>query len=470
MPHAPEGRPFMFKRTLIALGAPVVLAFVFMLADCSGGTSPGLASGDGGSNADRHVGSGSGSGSRAGSGEDARGGESASSTGMTGSGDGGTVDASVLAHCPAPVARPNDAGVWSCNSTVGLTGPTPTCSTTWPCDQDAGTPIATPFATPACETTPSKTFLPYHYNDGPPLQWTDPVTGDTQSACLYVPPAAAHEPLPLLVFFAPSGGSTQSDYDETLLRNKATDSSLGPADAGFLLTSLQPRAVHDVYDPAHGSFAWDTNFRDLSSPSCNEDIRAADQLIDRIVAKGDVDPKRIYVSGHSSGAVFAELYGITRHTTATPGGSKVAAVSVYAGADPFNNIDTQTPSCQLHPYPTSDVPIQVVHRVCDVFVACDDAQQAYFKLPPGDSVETWLSTTLPQVMHDPNGEDVLLNTDFSNAAASACMPPPGSDGGGTGCTYALGFAAHIDWPDGVLNHSVDVEPQMLAFLAAHPLP
>jgi hypothetical protein len=48
------------------------------------------------------------------------------------------------------------------------------------------------------------------------------------------------------------------------------------------------------------------------------------------------------------------------------------------------------------------------------------------------------------------------------------MSPPPADGGG--CTYALGFAAHIDWPDGVLNGSVDVEPQMLAFLSAHTLP
>jgi hypothetical protein len=436
----------------VLFGACVALSAGFMLANCSSGQSSSGAMDDDGSSDGRFEGSSSGrdSGTSSDSGESER------------------ADASVPAHCPAPVTGPNDAGVWSCNATVGLTGPTPTCSTAWPCDGDGGNEIHSPFATSECETTPSKTFLPYHYNDGPPLKWTDPVTGDPESACLYVPPAAMQEPLPLLVFFAPSGGSAQSDYDETLLRHKAIDSSLGPDGAGFLLASLQPRAIHDVYDPAHGSFAWDSNFRDRSSPSCNEDIRAADELIDRVVAMGGVDPKRIFVSGHSSGAVFAELYGIARHATATAGGSKVAAVSIYAGADPFNNINTQTPSCQLNPYPTSDVPIQVVHRVCDVFVACDDAQEAYFMLPPGDSVETWLSTTLRHAVGDPNGEDILLDTDFSNAPASACMAPPPADGGG--CTYVVGFAAHIDWPDGVLNHSVDVEPQMLAFLSAHPLP
>src|SRR5262249_27677413 len=142
--------------------------------------------------------------------------------------------------------------------------------------------------------------------------------------------------------------------------------------------------------------------RDFGSPSCNPDIMNLDLLIDALVESRMVDPKRIYVMGHSNGAIFGQMYAIARHVQPTPGGNRVAAAAVYAGFDPFSNLTpTQSPSCRLATYPATDVPIFQLHRACDSIVPCDDAQNAEFYNLPGGGVERWL-TTLGTTMADPS--------------------------------------------------------------------
>jgi hypothetical protein len=258
--------------------------------------------------------------------------------------------------------------------------------------------------------------------------------------------------------------SAASVYDATLLREKAShfDLSGDPARRGFVLASDQARNLVNGPRPALSGTQHDYEYRDLGVPSCNPDIRSLDRLIDDLVADGDVDPKRIYVTGWSNGATFATLYAIARHDTPTPGGNRVAATSFYAGYDPFNNLDDELkPSCQVHPYPKTRVPIQSVHRACDALVTCDASQRTKFSMPPGDDVEGWLGT-LRGPMGDPNVKQVLI--DGAGAAARACAPA-------ALCTAALGTENHLHWPDGKSDGSgIDWELEMLAFLRAHPLP
>ncbi len=191
-------------------------------------------------------------------------------------------------------------------------------------------------------------------------------------------------------------------------------------------------------------------------------MRALDALVDRLVDAGGIDPDRIYVTGHSNGAIFAMLYAVARHVTPTPGGHRVAAAAVYAGFDPFNDLRAMhTPSCALDPYPTTTVPIYQVHRACDSLVACDEAQNREFLDLPGGSVEGWLET-LRTTMGDPNVEHAII--DFAGVEVDACTRP-------LLCTSSVGLVNHLRWPDGIDDGGgQDWEVPMLAFLRDHPLP
>src|SRR5262249_25073181 len=110
-------------------------------------------------------------------------------------------------------------------------------------------------------------------------------------------------------------------------------------------------------------------FRDFASPSKNPDIRSADHLVDDLVKTQAIDPKRIYVSGWSNGAAFAHQYLLARHSTATPGGSRIAAAAVYAAADPY--VHTGERLCPLDPKPSGIAPLLEVYRACDALVPCE---------------------------------------------------------------------------------------------------
>jgi poly(3-hydroxybutyrate) depolymerase len=363
--------------------------------------------------------------------------------------DGSAPDAA--ASCPTPTPTV------SCNSTVGLAAPVPLCSPTTPCTQPSGSVLTDEITLPTCTTTVAGQAS---FNDSPPLEWTDS-NGDNRAACVYQPPGATQAtPLPLLVFLHGSFGSADTVYDHTLLRQKAVNFKLG-ADAGqlgFVLASMQGRNLFLSWEPNFSGSHHDQWYRDLGSPSCNPDIRSLDHLIDALVAKGIVDKQRIYLSGWSNGAFMAAEYGIARHTVPTPGGNRIAAVAAYAGADPFHNLSaTQSPSCQVSPYPSTSLPLMMVHRDCDALVACDPAQLNAFRLPPGGDVQDWL-VSLKGTEQDPNIVDLLI--DSTDRVTNACL-------GLVTCTQTLGTQNHLNWPDGLLA-GTDHEPEMLTFLANHP--
>ncbi len=355
----------------------------------------------------------------------------------------------------------------ACNPVTGLAQPLPTCADVM-CDRPASELnveiVRGGTIVPKCRTDPA--WGRPEYDDGPPLRFDD-LPGVTRYACLYEPPGTSSaSPRPLVVFFHGGGAGTADDvFNHTSLRTKAIsyDLSGDPKRPGFILISVQGRNLRYPTSAPRDGHHHDFYYRDLRSPSTNPDIAFADRLIDHMVASKLADPHRIYLMGWSNGAFFSQMYGIARHRRATPGGNHVAAVAVFSGADPFANIrQGETPSCQLDPYPLSDLPIMIVSRACDI-VACNEAQVRGWNLVapanPGQVVAPWMDDLRVKV-HDTNTRWLIV-TGFGTVT-NTCTPS-------LFCSLSIAVINHLRWPDGVADHSgIDHEPAMLDFLAAHP--
>ena len=370
---------------------------------------------------------------------------------------------------PAPAAL-------ACNSKTGLTQPLSVCSAASPCTNGfqivngtfkTGVTLTTTSEVPTCAT--GNGIL----NDGPPMAWQD-ADGVTHYTCLFIPNGtnSSTSKRPLVIFFHGGGGNASSVYDQTGLRVKAdTNPLLGggydlsgdSARPGFILASVQGRNLLWPSIRPSGSYH-DNYYRDMNSPSSNPDVAHVDHLIDTLVAQG-ADPQQIYTMGWSNGAEFAQFYAIARHDTPTPGGNHVAAAAVYAFANPFANIDwNQSPSCELDPYPKSEVPIYLVNRACDSYTACSTAQQTAFNLEPGFSAEEWFTQIKdPAFVGDSNVQFQRLDPQAQPVAACTDLQPA------SGCTVAFGTREHLTWP-GLYDTNNDWEPTMLDFLKAHPHP
>jgi hypothetical protein len=348
----------------------------------------------------------------------------------------------------------NDAG--ACISGQGLCAPQLTCGAAAPCQHGfvytaegglSDQEISSSIDTPTCKTDLG--------TQDQLLSWADGVTGATRYACSYRPPLASG-PLPLVVFFHPLGGSADDIYRRTGLRDSAALTNLGDG-VGFVLASDQGQNLVSVNtDPSGASHDFYYRNFTVDSGSINPDFRAADYLIDTLVSTEKVDTSRIYLMGWGEGAFFAEAYGIVRNVTPTPGGNRVAAAAVYAGADPFQTPTSAETSCTLAHFPSTHLPIEIVHRACSL-VACNGPENTLLGAPPGYDVEDWL-TALRTIDTVPPTDQII---DVNGFGVDACAPTPDS---GLGCTHAVATElGNMTWPGGS-------EAGMLAFLKSHPLP
>jgi len=366
----------------------------------------------------------------------------------------------------------------ACSPTQGLVAPVSACSADDPCTNLLGTyalagisELTTPSDPARCHTrfaTPQMLMGCVRggrgsYNDDDPSRtWSDP-DGTQRTWCEARPTSST--PRPLLIYVPGSGGGAGDVYDYTLLRAKSQSYDLGGG-PGFVLVSSQPRNLHwPTEDPEDGT-KHDSYHRDLAT---NRDVAFFDYLIDSLVAEGVVDPHRIYLTGWSNGARFATFYGMARHEAATAGGNRVAAVAVYSGGDPYENITaTQTPSCKADPYPASTLPFFDITRNCDL-IACDQAQYDALlgggaKMTPGSQATAWIAD-LQAKSHDTQAGWMRIG--YAGTVTTSCLPFGGS---ATSCTYEMAKRNHFCWPDGVADGGgIDHEIDLLDFLKAHPL-
>ncbi len=370
----------------------------------------------------------------------------------------------LVAACVEPPPG-DDPPAPDCTSDVGVVEPLASCSEAAPCTEvsstDDRTSIDQASEVPLCASTEEDRPA---FDDGPPELWTDP-DGVVRATCRYTPDGAGPDSLrPLVVFMHGAFGSADDVYDFTSLRTKAPLFDLtGDGDRpGFVLLSVQGRNLHWPTTDARDGSHHDIFHRDLGSPSANPDVANLDRLIDDAVQTGAVDPARIYLTGWSNGGFFAQLYAIARHERGTPEGNTVAGAAVFSAADPFHEAQRgEQPSCRLDPYPSSQVPLFIVGRACDL-IACDAAQEADLlsadvPVAPGAVVGPWMDDLQSRVGDDQVQRRIINGV---GQTVDSCAGP-------VLCGPVLATLGHVRWPDGVADGSgEDHEADMLGFLGA----
>ncbi len=317
--------------------------------------------------------------------------------------------------------------------------------------------------------------------------------GASRHACLLRPAnSSSSSQRPLVVWFHPGGAGSADTLDsetQLLVKSAAFDLTNDASRPGFTLLSIQGRNLRFPTLAPRDGHHHDFYYRELSSPSANPDVAAADAFIDAVVLEGIVDASRIYVMGWSNGAFFAQLYAIARHTTTTPEGNRVASASVFAAASPFDDVrwdvfdneplDVNDTSCKLADIPASLVPIQILYRTADAAVACNSVQAVCFKTEPGYNTEKWISDASNRLqirglriggiesnIGVTQDTDALVCTDYSLVCPVVdCL----QDAFGDGC---LSLVNHLRWPDGIYGNSSstrDRETDMLLFLKNNSL-
>ena len=290
--------------------------------------------------------------------------------------------------------------------------------------------------------------------------WKDP-DGDDRYACRFGPASASPtHPLPLLVFLHGSLATADS-VSSTELKDGLATADLGGSGPGFILLAPEGRDTSHYYPGADSTgLGWDNWYRQFdlagtvtvgghSYPE-NSDAAAIDHFIDAEVATGDVDPKRIFMSGWSNGAAMAILYALQR--------PQIAAAAVYSSPDPFGAFTDPCFQTPVAGAPSNDGEVQIsnpglhlmhVRNACDIGGIC----------PNGDTLAAQLRAAGVDLT------DVVL--DSEGLPVKACDPRCGTNprGGGdvplSGST--AGFWHHVRWPS-------QMNPQMFQFLKNHPLP
>lgn len=352
---------------------------------------------------------------------------------------------------------------FSCDGVTGSRSPLAVCSAARPCTRPLTGPVITSGTqVPVCRTT--ATDRPA-FDDGAPLARAG-IDGTARYACLFSPPGASTaSPRPLLVWFHGSGGSAQDVYNHTLLRAKAPTWALAPdGGAGFHLLAIQARNLHWPTTTREDGTKHDIYFRDFGTPSTNPDFANADAFIDDLVDAGAVDRARIFTSGWSNGARFAQSYALARHDGGTPGGHHVRATAIFSGTSPFETPDPSlTPSCRLQSPARSSLPMFLLSRSCDI-LACNAAQADGFRdagteVTPGDVMEEWVAD-LRTRLGNPNVTWQRISG--TGVPVNACTPP------GL-CTPIPALVNHARWPDGLNdNQGNDNEPRLLDALRDAP--
>jgi predicted esterase len=272
---------------------------------------------------------------------------------------------------------------------------------------------------------------------GEVLRWTDP-EGRPRLACAQVPRGASTtSKRPMVVFL---GGSLfRTDYQGIIngleLLSKTADLTGDPARPGFIYVSVEGRDIAHFYAfPNDEGLGWDNWYRNFNrnDPALNLDAAAIDHFIATFTDRGIVDPKRVYMMGHSNGGAMAILYGMN-----TRG---IAATAVYSPVDPFE--DPGDP-CPQTPFGINNRPIMTIHNRCDAGL-CPTGAIAFRQS---------LHAAMPRLP---------LTSIIISAGQAPVADCAASCASGQGGDLIPGYLFHLRWP---LTWNDDY----LTFLREHPL-
>ena len=262
-------------------------------------------------------------------------------------------------------------------------------------------------------------------------------SGTPRQACLVTPAGASKDkPLPLLVWVHPSLFPMDTVHVTNIPEAMTTaDLSGDPARPGFILLLPAGRDTEHYYPSVDASgLGWDNWYRNLdrSRADLNVDVAALDHFIAEARGRGNVDEKRVFMSGWSNGSAMTVLYALN-----TPG---IAAAAVYSAPDPFGAFDDPCPQA---PFASQPTPIYHVHNDCDIFGICPGGAKLF------ETLRTGLS---------PASQDQIIDTAMQAATMCNALCDPNQPLGET-----LGSANHLRWP-------LLWTDTMFQYLRDHPLP
>ena len=277
--------------------------------------------------------------------------------------------------------------------------------------------------------------------------------GTDRYACLHQPDSMKPgRRLPLLVYLHPSLFGTWTVRHTNLLG----------AGSGYIVLAPQGRNTTHYYQwPDNRGMGWDNWYRQLNPAGDvkigktvypeNVDAATIDHFIAEAARTGNVDTRRIYVTGWSNGAAMGLLYALNR--------PNVAAVAVYSAPDPFGALADPCRQKPVSGVPANNaevriynprVPAMIVHNACDIAGICPSAEKLAAEL------------RLAGVKLD----DVIV--DSSDKRVDACMDACGADPNG-----GLDFVQNpLSWLRGLHHHErwpTQWTPAMIEFFRAHPL-
>lgn len=241
--------------------------------------------------------------------------------------------------------------------------------------------------------------------------------GFEREACYYLGDIGGPPQKPLIVYLHGFSQNVSSVDDSDVLTRQ--NDAFGDA-LGYRVVVPQGLTLQTPFGNQPG---WDATDIDLAN---NNDVRAIETLIAQVVARGEVDPERIYLVGYSNGAYLAGLFSFARPDV-------VAGIWQHAGESFFGEQGCEP----ILPTPDALVPTFISYFDCDNLVACGQTQ-------------SWIAD-LESLGHDETTLQSVLLSAPDGTTATTCAQT---------CTDAVGFNNHITFP-------TTVTPDALTFLSAH---
>jgi len=148
--------------------------------------------------------------------------------------------------------------------------------------------------------------------------------------------------------------------------------------------------------------AWNVGFLDLTGNRHPNDAAFVADLIGQVEREVGIDPNRVFVAGHSNGAMLAHLVGAKY-------GDRVAAIGVVSGTIGLPNTQLKV---KIVPNPVRPVSAMIIHGKKDGMVAYDASHQALLQgIGAPRSAQWWAQADgclpSPSRSVSPNGNVVL---------------------------------------------------------------
>jgi polyhydroxybutyrate depolymerase len=195
------------------------------------------------------------------------------------------------------------------------------------------------------------------------------IEGRTRSYIVKVPPQYTGQALPLVVVL--HGWTATGALAEIY-----TGMGAKAEKEGFVAVFPDGLGAKDY-------LGWNVDFINLTG-QVTDDVKFVDQLIDQVEAEVKIDKRRVYVCGHSNGAMLSHLVGAKL-------GNKLAAIGVVAGTI---GLDTQTPA-KLISDPRDAMSVMILHGKQDAMVGYNhDAKALLIGVSALDSALWWVRADL----------------------------------------------------------------------------